>query len=186
MPKLIRFITMEEGKKLIAKEKDKQYKLAYALALGSGLRLSEVVGYKGLSMRKNKKGVIIQKKVEIKPLTREQIDLKAHTIRIYGKGGKERITVTSPMLNETNLKLLPLKINRRAIQRRIKRLSNQVLKSKVTFHTLRHGFANYMVNEKNVPLPMVQSMLGHTNLETTGIYTKSNPKQAIETAWEVF
>jgi len=43
-----------------------------------------------------------------------------------------------------------------------------------------------MVNEKNVPLPMVQSMLGHSRLDTTGIYTKSNPVQAIERAWQSF
>ena len=43
-----------------------------------------------------------------------------------------------------------------------------------------------MVNEKNLPLPMVQGMLGHSRLDTTGIYTKANPKQAIERAWDCF
>ena len=168
--KLVRFITMEDGKKIIAKETDKKFKLAFSLALGSGLRLNEVVGYKN----------------KYNALTKEQIDLKVHTIKIFGKGGKERITVTSPMLNETNIKLLPLKLNRRTIQRRIQQLGKDVLGKELTFHTLRHGFANFMVNEKNVPLPMVQSMLGHSRLDTTGIYTKSNPIQAINTAWEKF
>lgn len=167
---LVRFITMEEGLTLIRAEKNKKFKLAFALALGSGLRLSEVVGYLD----------------KISPLTKEQIDLAAHTIRIFGKGGKERITVTSPMLNETNILLLPLKLNRRTVQRRITVLGQRVLKKNITFHTLRHGFANYMANEKQVPLPMVQSMLGHSRLDTTGIYTKSNPIQAIQTAWEKF
>jgi len=185
--KLVRFITMKEGNILIAKEKDKKFKLAYALALGSGLRLSEVIGYKGISRRKDKKtNEIIEKPVEIKPLTKEQIDLKSHSIRIFGKGGKERITVTSPMLNESNINLLPLKINRRTLQRRIIKLGKKVLGREITFHTLRHGFANFMANEKNVPLPMVQQMLGHSRLDTTGIYTKSNPKQAIQIAWEKF
>ena len=161
---------MEEGKKLISKETNKEYKLAYALALGSGLRLSEVVGYSD----------------KIKPLTIGQIDLKAHTIKLFGKGRKERITVTSPFLNETNIKLLPLNLSRRQIQRRIRFLSKKVLGNEVTFHTLRHGFANYMANEKRVPLPHVQSMLGHSRLDTTGIYTKSNPVHAIESAWESF
>jgi len=168
--KLVRFITMEEGKKLISKERDKKFKLAYALALGSGLRISEVLGYKD----------------KIKPLTKEQIDLDTHSIRIFGKGGKERITVTSPMLNEKNIKMLPLKINRRKIQRRIKVLGEKILGKEITFHTLRHGFANFMANVKNVPLPMVQQMLGHSRLDTTGIYTKSNPIQSINTAWEKF
>jgi len=170
MSKLIRFITTEEFKKIIRAEKKKQYKLAYALAFGSGLRLSEVLGYKD----------------KIQPLTREQIDLQAHQIRIFGKGNKERITVTSPMLNETNIKLLPLKIHRRTLQRKISKLGAKTLGRNISFHTLRHGFANFMVNERNVPLPMIQSMLGHSRLDTTGIYTRANPKKAIETAWESF
>ena len=170
MQKLIRFITMEEGQKLIRAEKDKKYKLAYALALGSGLRLSEVVGYID----------------RIKPLEASQIDLKAHTIRVYGKGGKERVTVTSRFLNETNIKMLPLKLKRRTIQDRIKKLGKRVLQKEVTFHTLRHGFANFMANEKDMPLPMVQTLLGHSRLDTTGIYTKANPVKAIERAWESF
>ena len=114
------------------------------------------------------------------------MDLQAHTIRLFGKGKKERITVTSPFLNETNLKLLPLTIKRRAIQRRITKLGGTVLNKDITFHTLRHGFANYMANEKNIPLSHVQSLLGHSRLDTTGIYTKSNPVNAIESAWEKF
>lgn len=170
MQKLIRFIDKEEFNKILKAENKKEYKLAYALAFGSGLRLSEVLGYKD----------------KIKPLIQEQIDLRAHTIRILGKGNKERITVTSPMLNENNIKLLPLNINRRTLQRHIKILGMKVLGKELTFHTLRHGFANFMVNEKNIPLPMAQTMLGHSRLDTTGIYTKANPRQAIETAWEVF
>ena len=155
---------------MIAATKDKKLKLAMALALGSGLRISEVIGYKD----------------KIKPLTEEQINLETHQIRVYGKGGKERITVTSPMLNSSNIKLLPLKMNRRTLQRRVNKLGEKVLGRKITFHTLRHGFANFMVNDKNVPLPMVQGMLGHSRLSTTGIYTQSNPQKAIETAWEKF
>jgi integrase/recombinase XerD len=168
--KMVRFIEIEEFKKLLTAEKEKEFKLTYALAMGSGLRISEIVGYKDL----------------IKPLTKEQIDLEKHQIRILGKGGKERITVTSPWLNKTNIELLPLNIPRRTLQGRFTRLCKKVLGKSLSFHTLRHGFANYMANEKKVPLPMVQSMLGHSRLDTTGIYTKSNPIQAINTAWESF
>jgi len=28
--------------------------------------------------------------------------------------------------------------------------------------------------------------MGHSRIDTTGIYTKANPKQAIEKAWESF
>jgi len=167
--KLVKFIEKEEFIKLLAAEKDKKFKLAYVLAFGSGLRISEIIGYK-----------------QIQPLTKENIDLEGHKIKIFGKRKKERISVTSPWLNNTNIKLLPLKIPRRTLQGRFSRLAENVLHKKISFHTLRHGFANFMANEKNVPLPMVQQMLGHSRLDTTGIYTKANPIKTINTAWEAF
>ncbi|MFW6130171.1 MAG: tyrosine-type recombinase/integrase [Atribacterota bacterium] len=185
--KLVNYIEMDEFRKLMKAEKDRKFKLAYALAMGSGLRISEIIGYKGKSRKKNKKtGEIIEKDIVIPPLTKDKVDLDRHQIRVVGKRGKERITVTSPMLNKTNIELLPLKIPRRTLQARFTRLCKKVLGKNLSFHSLRHGFANYMVNEKNVPLPMVQQMLGHSRLDTTGIYTKANPKKAIETAWESF
>ena len=166
---LIKFITKDEFNKLMKAEKNKKYKLIYILMFGSGLRISEVLGYD-----------------KIKPITKEQINLGSHQIRILGKRNKERITTTSPMLKESHLNMLPLKINRRTFQYHLSKLSEKVLGKKISPHQFRHGFANFMANEKNVPLPMVQSMLGHSRLDTTGIYTKSNPIQAINTAWESF
>ena len=116
--KLIRYIEMDEFKKVLSNEKDRRFKLAYSLAMGSGLRISEIVGYKGKSRKKDKQtGEIIVRDVEIKPLTQEQINLEKHQIRLFGKRGKERITVTSPLLNKTNIQLLPLNIPRRTLQR---------------------------------------------------------------------
>lgn len=175
MTKLIKFITLEEFNKLMKAERKREYKLAYALGFGSGLRLSEIIGFK----RKNGE--------EIKPLTAEQIDLKTHQIRLYGaKGKKDRITVTSPLLNEANIKLLPLNIPRRTLQGRIKTLGKKTLGKDISFHSLRHGFGNFQANEKNLPLPMLQQLLGHSRIDTTGIYTKANPIQAIGKAWENF
>lgn len=212
MEKLIKFITFEEFKKLYSKTKDRHTKLAEILGFGSGLRLSEVVGFrKALSRcckvevikkREGKKkhcfcsecnnqlklSDIIRSKTEwdIPPLMPGNINLISHQIKILGKGNKERITVASPALKEEHLKLLPITIPRRTLQYRIQALSEKHLGKKISFHTLRHGFGNFMVNEKNLPLPMVQGMLGHSRLDTTGIYTKANPKQAIDKAWESF
>jgi site-specific recombinase XerD len=43
-----------------------------------------------------------------------------------------------------------------------------------------------MVNEKGIPMPMVQAMMGHSRIDTTGIYAKANPKEAVKRAWESF
>jgi len=172
--KLVSYIEMSEFKKVLAAEKDRRYKLAYCLAMGSGLRISEIIGYKS-------------KKGEIPPLTKDRVDLEKHSIRIIqGKGKKDRITVASKWLNKTNIELLPLKIPRRTLQGRFTNLCKKVLGKKLSFHKLRHGFGNYMSNEKKVPLPMVQQMMGHSRLSTTGIYTVSNPVNTIKTAWESF
>lgn len=175
MTKLIKYITLAEFDLLMKSCKSKETKLAMLLGFGSGLRISEIIGYK----RKNG--------TEVKPLAPENIDLQAHQIRVVsGKGDKDRIVPTPPNFNETHLKMLPLVIYRRTLQKRIETLGLKVLNKKLTFHQFRHGFANFMVNEKNIPLPMVQQILGHSRLDTTGIYTKSNPKQAIESAWKAW
>lgn len=214
--KLVRYIEMDEFKKLLSVEKDKEFKLAYALGMGSGLRISEIVGLenelskccnvkleeikKDIGNKRKKKVYLCSKcKKElgikdikrgkdwkIHPLEKEQVDLDKHQIKVLGKRDKERITVTSPWLNKTNIQLLPLKISRRTLQRRFTQLCKKVLGKNLNIHTLRHGFGNYMVNVKKVPIPIVQSMLGHSDISTTGIYTKSNPEQGIKVAWESF
>jgi len=173
--KLISFITIDEFKKLLGYEKDKRFKLAMVLGFGSGLRLSEVVG----GIRKD--GTIIP------PLHQEDVLLEEHQIRIRGaKGKKDRVTVTSPWLNQTNIKLLPLNIPRRTLQDRMTKLSEKVLGRRISFHTLRHGFGNFMANEQNIPMPQLQIMMGHSRIDTTGIYTKANPKQATDAGWNAW
>ncbi len=175
MSKLISFLTYEEINKLLKATKTKRLKMAIALGAGSGLRISEIVG------RKRKDGSTIP------PLSRDDVDLKNHQIRIrQGKGSKDRITVTSPWLNKTNIQVLPIKMPIRTLQYQFNRLTEQVLKSRHNFHMLRHSFGNYMVVEKRVPITVVQQLMGHARLGTTGIYAKANPKQAIEQAWEAF
>ncbi len=167
--KLIKFLTFDEVRQLIKATPKRELKLAIALGAGSGLRISEVVG--------NKKG--------IPALTEDNVDLDAKSIRIINaKGGKDRIATTSPWLNKSNVKLLPLNIPIRTLQYQFTTLAKKVLKKDCNFHMLRHSFGNYMVNEKNVPISIVQTLMGHSKLDTTGIYTKANPKQAIAKVWE--
>lgn len=187
--KRIEFISFEEFQKLVKACKDKELKLAMILGFGSGLRISEIVGYKRVTKRKKNKvtGEVIFTKddSEIPALTKDRIDLTAHQIRIdEGKGGKWRITTTSPGLNNSMLDLLPLKVKRRTLQNRFDALTKKVLGKKMSFHILRHGFGNYQVNVLKLPLPIVQSFMGHSRLDTTGIYTKANPDEAVKMAWK--
>lgn len=171
--KLIHFLTIEEVQKLLKAEKRREYKLAIALGFGSGLRISEIVG------SKRKDGTFIP------PLSLENVNLEEHQIRVVqGKGKKDRITITSRWLNDTNIKILPLKIPTRTLQYNFTQLCKRVLGKPVNFHRLRHGFGNYWANEKKAPLPYIKSLMGHSRIDTTGRYTEANPKQAIKDMWE--
>ena len=176
MSKLIRFISLDEFKKVLKAEKNPRYRLAYVLGFGSGLRISEIVGPDKKSNQ------------EIKPLTSDQINFQTKQIKVLGKGGKERVTVINPLfpLNESHLKLLPLQISRRTLQDRFRKLCIKTLGKELNFHTLRHGFANHYINERGLPITMVQGLGGWSRLDTVGIYAKANPVQAINKVWEGF
>lgn len=122
---------------------------------------------------------------QINPLRPEQVDLVKHQIKLdEAKGNKWRITCTSPALKPEMVKRLPLKIKRSTLQAHFKALGKKVLGKNYSFHILRHGFGNYQANIAKLSLPMVQQLMGHSRLDTTGIYTKANPEQAINEAWK--
>lgn len=185
----ITFITFEEFQKIYRAEKNKIMKLCILLGFGSGLRISEIVGLeRKIKQRKDKKTGIVKyyrDETSIPKLTKDMIFLQEHQIRLVdGKGKKWRTTITSPLLEEPMLKWLPIKIPRRTLQYRFEKLCLRVLGKKMSFHTLRHGFGNYQANVLKVPLPIVQSLMGHSRLDTTGIYTRANPEQAIAASWK--
>lgn len=191
MGKLITYIKEEEFIKLLRAEKQKEFRLAYMFAFGSGLRISEIIGFK--RKRKQKKNKLTNQleffpdDSEIKPLSKEQIDLTAKTIRVVGgKGDKDRIVPIFPNFKEEYLNMLPLKIKRTTLQAHFKSLCKKVLGKDYHFHQLRHGFAIASI-KKGVKLPFLKMALGHSRLDTTGIYLQSNPEDMIEDyrkAWE--
>ena len=122
---------------------------------------------------------------KIPPLTSDKINLQTHQIRLdQAKWGKWRVVVTPPLLREDMLKLLPISIPRRTIQYRFEKLSERTLGKRMSVHILRHGFGNYQANVLKLPLPVVQQMMGHSRLDTTGIYTRANPEESIKAAWK--
>jgi len=221
MGKLIKFISTEEFRKVLKAEKEKKYMLAYILAFGSGLRISEIVGLREeicpecngelrdtffinqFNKKEKKEECLDCKKLwtstkckrskdvwKISPLEPEQVNIQTNQIKVLGKGGKERITVINPLfpIREHMLRMLPLKIPRTTLQRRFRILTSKVLKRKLNFHVLRHGFANHFLNERKppIPMPMVQGFGGWARLDTVGIYARANPQQAVEKVWEGF
>lgn len=173
MQKLPRYVTKEEFEKIFIAETNKKYKLAYLLGFEAGLRISEIVGLN------DRQGCII-----VPPLKAEAVDNVSIRV-LSGKGQKDRIVPRPRRMNNAAIKLLPLKMSRRALQYRIKKLGLEVINKKITFHSLRHGFASRLV-EQGRPLHEIQMLLGHSRLDTTGIYLHANPKQAVEAARDAF
>ena len=144
-------------------EQNLKYKCWLILAFCSGLRVNEIANLKI-----------------------EDLNSKEHNIKVLGKGNKERYTI----LPDISIKILgkyckEYNINSGYLfpgtKKREVMNSNSIinyftfikssyeLNNNITFHSLRHSFATYYLSNGGSLLTL-QSMLGHTNLNTTTIY----------------
>lgn len=75
------------------------------------------------------------------------------------------------------IKNLAISTDKRLKEDNNKTIEKDYYKNKLTPHTLRHSLAIYLINEKNIPLNIVQKILGHSNIATTNIYTEIDNKE---------
>ncbi len=135
----------------------------------TGLRVSELVG-----------------------LQPEQLNLNQGVVRIFGKGGKERLVPLGEealcwverfvrggraqlLSGRVSDALFPTRrgagMTRQAFWYRIKKHALTAgIDQTLSPHTLRHAFATHLVN-RGADLRVVQLLLGHSSLSTTQIYT---------------
>lgn len=163
--KLPETISEDEFAEIIKATKQEHHKLAFLLGFYQGMRISEVVN-----------------------LQPNNIDFGQKLIRVKkGKGDKDRNIPIMPQvarLLKRSINHLPLKCGVRSLQIKFKQLSNAVIGKDMHFHTLRHSCATWLLNEKKWDIRYVQQFLGHSNLDTTQIYTHVSPQNLIDMAWE--
>jgi len=138
-------------------------KLIVELFYATGIRVSELVNIKIIDINKSDK-----------------------SIRIYGKGRKERIVYYGDCasialdsylsLKDSNNEYLILnnkgnKITPRGIEGIIDKIAlNCGVSNNVSPHTFRHTFATHLLNG-GADIKTVQELLGHSSLNTTEVYT---------------
>jgi len=123
---------------------------------------------------------------ELAALNVDDVDLYTESVRVFGKGRKERVCpIGAPALDAiqkyrsaANVHSGALFINKsrkrissRSIWLILKRyLRHTSIPISISPHKLRHSFATHML-DRGADLRSVQALLGHASLSTTQIYT---------------
>lgn len=168
---LPRYLSLEDSMALLSHVNgpyaDRDYCIL-TLFLNCGMRVSELVG-----------------------LSLHDISLSDRSVRVLGKGDKERMLFLNEACVEAYERYLPTRVtphekdkNAVFISRNRNRISVQTVKwlvkkylgaagldsTKYSAHKLRHTAATLMY-QNGVDIRTLQNVLGHTNLDTTMIYT---------------
>ncbi len=169
--KLPKYLSLEQSLELLSKLNNNNSPRNYCiitLFLNCGMRLSELVN-----------------------INFRDISFENKTIRLLGKGNKERVIYLNDACIDalnTYLKERPItsqeqnavflsKQNRRISRRRVQQIVEDSLKiagldnTGVTTHKLRHTAATLMYQHGNVDPLVLKEILGHKSIATTEIYT---------------
>lgn len=134
---------------------------------------------------------------ELVSLDVSSLDLEGRTLRVVGKGRKERIVLfggqarralrayleTRPQWRPRSGALFVNHRGGRLTDRSVRSLVTDrvralALETKVSPHTLRHSFATHLLR-RGADLRAIQELLGHSSLSTTQRYTHVDTRQIL-------
>ena len=134
------------------------------------------------------------RRAELLQISEEDVDFKQGTIRIFGKGSKERLVPMTSSLGESIFKYMKLKrqtlpdlssdrlivtnkgkegyaeLVYQIVTRHLALISSKQKKSP---HILRHSIATALMNN-GAQLNDIKELLGHANLASTQVYTHNS------------
>ncbi len=175
--RLPRFLEPWEVDAMAAAAENERDRLIIRLLYATGLRVSELVG-----------------------LRKDDVDLEGRSLRVMGKGGKERIvyfpaSLVGPLRRQMESSrgpwLFPSRrgghLHYTTVEKIVKRAARRAgIKKRVTPHVLRHSFATRSL-EAGMDIREIQELLGHANLNTTQVYahvSRRRLKRDYERIWE--
>lgn len=131
---------------------------------------------------------------ELCDLQLEDVDFSSKTIRVTGKGNKQRVVPMSPDLEKELHAYLVTRLSKEGEQAffvslKGEKLNQKFVYSKVNFylsyisskkktgpHILRHSFATHLLNH-GADITTVKELLGHASLASTQVYTDAGIEQ---------
>lgn len=178
---LPKYLTLEQSLELLSKvdgpTKERDYCIL-TLFLNCGMRLSELVG-----------------------LNLSDVRHGTSTVRIVGKGNKERIVYLNDacldaidryvavrpndaLIDKNALFVSKQKkrISPKTVQYLVKKYLSEIELGNLSVHKLRHTAATLMYQHGHVDIRVLKDILGHENLGTTEIYTHLSDEQMANAA----
>lgn len=155
---LPRVLSVEDVDQLLDSVTDARDRAILEVIYAGGLRVSELVG-----------------------LDLDHVDLEGQTVRVFGKGGRERICP----IGQAAIKALNVYLDARGdapgalflnyrggrlTDRSVRRILRAIGLADVTPHTLRHSYATHLL-DSGADVRQVQELLGHKSITSTQIYT---------------
>ncbi|WP_310554794.1 tyrosine-type recombinase/integrase [Flavobacterium sp.] len=173
--------TQNQIKELYKNCENEQEKMILNIGYGCGLRVGELVklNKKDIDLKENR--LIVERgknnKRRIVPIANQIVmELKAYISPPTPEGGAKKamfLNIEGNRMQSGSFNLILKKlIDKTNFGKRFK----QAELNKIGMHTLRHSIATHLL-ENGMKLEQVQTFLGHSNLETTEVYTHISTEQ---------
>lgn len=172
-------LTQEEIKELYSRCKTYQEKAILALAYGCGLRVSELVQCNIEDIKAREGFIVVPKgkgnKGRIVPMSKTV--MKDISDYFYKERLQQESKDPKAFIIHSKLKRMQKGTYNEILQKLIDRTGNKNIKKKqISIHNLRHSIATHLI-EQGVPLERVREFLGHSQLESTEVYTHISQQQ---------